>query len=156
MSSRFSSLTRRNWPAIVVLAVLSMALFATACGSKSEEERDGSADEADEFRTVECKTPSLQFGWRSEPEPIPLNEPFEFVLRLTEGGEALTGAEVYPRADMPAHGHGMVRTPKTIELGEGLYRVTGMLFHMPGHWVVDIEVIHGELEEIVSFPIDLP
>lgn len=37
-------------------------------------------------------------------------------------------------AAMPHHGHGMNVRPKVEALGGGRFRVTGLLFHMPGRW----------------------
>ncbi len=43
-------------------------------------------------------------------------------------------------AIMPAHQHGMNYTPTVINLGEGAFRVDGMLFHMPGVWEIQMDL----------------
>lgn len=43
-------------------------------------------------------------------------------------------------AVMPAHQHSMNYTPTVVELGEGAFRVEGMLFHMPGVWEIQMEL----------------
>ena len=41
---------------------------------------------------------------------------------------------------MPDHGHGTNYQARTSELGEGRYRVRGLLFHMPGLWEIYVDV----------------
>ena len=48
---------------------------------------------------------------------------------------------------MPGHGHGMLRQAVVDELGDGRYRVRGMLFHMPGLWELRVLVIETRMEE---------
>ncbi|MEM7310326.1 MAG: FixH family protein [Planctomycetota bacterium] len=97
--------------------------------------------------------------WRSDPHPIPNNEPFELELRLFEGegtDQPLTGAEVYVHAVMPDHRHGMLRQPEATLQPDGSYRVRGMLFHMGGFWRLFVDVVRdGELER-AQFELELP
>ena len=86
----------------------------------------------------------------TSPDPIPLNQPFELAVSLTTDGAP-------PSADvswtlrvegwMPGHGHGMLRQAVVDELGDGRYRVRGMLFHMPGLWELRVFVIETRIEE---------
>lgn len=81
--------------------------------------------------------------WRAVPDPIPFNRPFELEVRLTDGADpsrALADAPLSVQALMPGHGHGMLRATRTTHVGDGLYRVEGMLFHMEGAWEVLFEV----------------
>ena len=42
---------------------------------------------------------------------------------------------------MPQHGHGLPSEPRVArDLGEGRFEVEGMLFSMPGWWVVNVHV----------------
>lgn len=55
-----------------------------------------------------------------------------------------TGAIVPPDnfkfdAIMPAHKHGMNFQPKIIMVGRDIYRVEGLMFHMPGTWQLIFE-----------------
>lgn len=73
------------------------------------------------------------------PAPLPLSQFFSFDLAVSarDGGRADA-----PRVDatMPQHGHGMNYRPTLESLGEGRYRVNGMLLHMPGRWQLSIAV----------------
>ena len=43
-------------------------------------------------------------------------------------------------ATMPEHKHGMNYAPTIKSLGDGRYRVDGLLFHMPGSWEIAFDV----------------
>lgn len=87
---------------------------------------------------------------RPAPDPIPLNEPFELAVtvrvREVEGSELLSRT-LRVEGWMPGHGHGMLRQAQVDELGDGRYRVRGMLFHMPGEWELRVMLIETRLEE---------
>ena len=53
-------------------------------------------------------------------------------------------------ATMPEHKHGMNYRPTIVSLGDGRYRVDGMVFHMPGTWELAIDVRAGEESERLS------
>ncbi|MAG63046.1 hypothetical protein CMO84_05930 [Candidatus Woesearchaeota archaeon] len=84
---------------------------------------------------------NFQVRWASQPHPIPINEPFEIILDVL-GPEADLTLEV--EGWMPGHGHGMVRTPRVTPLGQGRYRVQGMLFHMEGAWELRVALAWRE------------
>ncbi len=87
---------------------------------------------------------------RTSPDPIPLNQPFELDVVVTSEGAPPESDESWTlRVEgwMPGHGHGMLRQPQGDELGDGRYRVRGMLFHMPGLWELRALVIETRIEE---------
>ena len=87
---------------------------------------------------------------RTSPDPIPLNEPFELAVVLRSGADsapALPGRTLLVEGWMPGHGHGMLRQSQVDDLGDGRYRVRGMLFHMPGTWELRVKVIETRIEE---------
>ena len=53
-------------------------------------------------------------------------------------------------ATMPEHKHGMNYRPTIVSLGDGSFRVDGMVFHMPGRWELSIDVRDGEESERLS------
>ncbi|QDV08592.1 hypothetical protein Poly30_41450 [Planctomycetes bacterium Poly30] len=79
--------------------------------------------------------------------PIPLNEPFQVELLVTEHatGEPLTEFDAITLdARMPAHDHGMTRDVALVAAGEpGRYTAEGLLFHMIGHWEFHVDVTRG-------------
>jgi hypothetical protein len=41
---------------------------------------------------------------------------------------------------MPEHRHGMNYRPSVKPLGDGRWRVEGLMFHMPGRWELQLDV----------------
>ncbi|MEM9383399.1 MAG: FixH family protein [Planctomycetota bacterium] len=86
--------------------------------------------------------------WSPAGASIPINDPFEVDVQVERNDESrapVTGAEVVMTCYMPDHGHGMLREPRSEELGEGRYRVRGLLLHMDGFWTVSISIVEGGL-----------
>jgi hypothetical protein len=80
----------------------------------------------------------VQLAWQAQPSPIRNGQPFVLAVRLCPAGATLKGVD----ATMPAHRHGMNYRPSLHPLGEGRWRVDGMLWHMAGAWELrfDVEV----------------
>lgn len=97
--------------------------------------------------------------WRPESGILPRNEYFSLEIEVRRagpgGGAAIEGAQVYVRADMPAHGHGMNVVPAVLEVGGGRYRAEGMLLHMRGDWKLGVDVIVGGTAESANFDLSL-
>ncbi len=92
------------------------------------------------------------------PDPIPLNASFELELEIRDGTDPerpVTGAQVFVSGWMPDHLHGMNRRASTTELGDGRYRIRGMLFHMPGHWQILVDVVERGLSERAELDVHL-
>ncbi len=70
-------------------------------------------------------------------DDIPLSQPFSILVTVCN--EAAVN-EMRVDAIMPAHKHGLNYTPKVTALGDGNFRVDEMLFHMPGLWVLQVDV----------------
>jgi hypothetical protein len=97
-------------------------------------------------RRVESNGGSYVVTYETVPDPIPLNQPFRLKLdvRPRNPGTAGTpelGVEVDAR--MPAHFHGMTRTPKVVRGADGSFVADGMLFHMPGRWEIYVDISQG-------------
>jgi len=105
----------------------------------------------------------------------PLNTIHSWILTLaTRDGEPLTGAAINLSADMPEHLHGMTTNPQVSEEvcglsissagleqitrpkvvgspSNGQYLIQGMNFHMPGWWVVTLDVSRGGGRDLARF-----
>lgn len=87
--------------------------------------------------TLRAATGTFTVQWSTEPDPIPLSEPFAIDVALFADEACttpLTDGTLAVDAGMPHHGHGMNVKAKVEPLGAGRFHVTGMLFHMPGRW----------------------
>lgn len=69
---------------------------------------------------------------------IPLAQPFSVKLQLCGDG-AVTALGV--DAVMPAHQHGMNYEPTISDLGNGVFQADGLVFHMPGVWEIQVELM---------------
>ena len=88
-----------------------------------------------------------------ETDCAPLNSihSWELVL-VARDGSPLGGAEIDVSADMPEHLHGMTTTPRAAETATpGQYLIEGMNFHMPGWWVVTLDVSRGGGRDLARF-----
>jgi hypothetical protein len=94
----------------------------------------------------------------SVPSAIRLQQYFTVRLAVYEGNDRqrrLSDVRVAVAAGM-AHGmaegfaHGMQSTPK-VEVRDGVATISGLFFHMPGDWTMQITVHHGEDEGTASF-----
>jgi hypothetical protein len=85
--------------------------------------------------------PALQQGavqaiWKLAGEPITVGRHFALEVQVCPSTAVLTRLD----AVMPEHRHGMNYRPSVKALGEGRWRVEGLLFHMPGRWELRIDV----------------
>ena len=98
------------------------------------------AFDLDDWHVAEATPTDVTVAWRPATGRVPRNEPFEAEVRLLRGGAPVSGAHVVVDGDMPAHKHGLVRKPVVREVGDGRYAVEGLLLHMRGSWVVEVQV----------------
>ncbi len=100
--------------------------------------------------TVRAATGTFTARWSTDPDPIPLSDPFAMDVELF-ADEACTSpladGTLTVDASMPHHGHGMNLKAKVESLGGGRYHVTGMLFHMPGRWELTFDRTRNGLLE---------
>ena len=138
------------------LAILVLALGALAVGCRTGDVDATNTDAWTHATNTVFGTYVVR--WRTlDGAPVPNNEPFQLlaqVQRVADGSDVL-GAQVVFQGDMPGHGHGMLREPRSTELGDGLYRVDGVLLHMAGRWIVHIDVIEAGRAERSTFTLDV-
>ena len=91
---------------------------------------------------------------RSEPEPIPLNEPFALVLERRDGA-AVEVERIRVDAVMPAHRHGTNTQARVQRADAGPYRVTGLLFHMAGHWEIHFDILRDDVWERAQWDVEV-
>src|SRR5579862_5808494 len=104
-------------------------------------------------------------GYRVTVEPrtgtIPLNEPFDLRLLIERtpafnaGSPVISGIDVAVDAEMPAHHHGMTRVPRVTRLAGGAYLAEGLLFHMPGHWQLYVDITEDGRTDRAEVGMDL-
>lgn len=87
--------------------------------------------------------------YQSRPSTIPLNQPFELLVEIRGRYQKQLAkyVDLVVDAGMPQHNHGMNLAPVTEALGDGRFRIRGMLMHMPGNWVLSFVVQRGLIRE---------
>jgi len=80
---------------------------------------------------------------------MPLNKPFRLHVRVFQvrSNKPAEGIELRVSATMPSHFHGMTTEPRVTEEDKGLWRVDGMLLHMPGAWQISFDLHHAGMTE---------
>jgi hypothetical protein len=140
---------------VLALALASLGLVA-ACAQESVTPVAQSVGERP-WRSGKSLGGTYAVEWRTTPEAIPLNAPFEVEVRLARAdGSALPPeARVVVDAGMPHHGHGMNRAASTEPEGPGRWRARGLLLHMPGEWEVTVDVFERGVSERALFAVEL-
>jgi len=132
----------------------------SACDRREPARQQGSISSGSGKRQVESNEGNYVVAFETVPDPIPMNEPFalkftvapRFARAAKAGGEAF---DVEVDARMPAHFHGMNRSPKVTRQPDGSFQADGMLFHMPGHWELYFDIWQGAGAERAQCSIDL-
>jgi hypothetical protein len=81
----------------------------------------------------------LQMSWATRPSPIRVGEPFVMRLTLCPAAAQLVRVD----ATMPEHRHGMNYQPTFTALGDGVWEVKGMVWHMAGRWELRVDARLG-------------
>ena len=122
-------------------------MFAAACEGCGSSESTPQSDLIG-ARSLESNGGSYTLSYSCKPDPIPLNEPFDLRFRIVPR-QALENEtlSLAVEAQMPEHFHGMNRKPDIRPLGDGTFVASGMLFHMPGHWQIHIDITRRGITE---------
>lgn len=93
------------------------------------------------------KSENVQAAWKVERGPIAVGRHFAIEVQLCPDVAVLTRAD----ASMPEHRHGMNYRPSVKPLGDGRWRVEGLMFHMPGRWELLLDVrLAGRTERVLD------
>jgi hypothetical protein len=141
--------TDRTRPLLAAVVVLALA----GCG-KGDDPKVPAPPAGGGKRQVESNGGAYAVSLQTSPDPVPMNQPFSvsFTVAPKSPGADFT---VEVDARMPAHGHGMNVAPKLTRAPDGSYRADGMLFHMPGHWEMYVDITRAGRSERAQVDIDL-
>jgi hypothetical protein len=157
----FDRLGSRNVFFVPCLIIASCVIL-TSCGSTPHSSERGTTTAASQpgpFAAARATADSAYFvRCTPRPRPIPVNQIFSMEVgvfrdaRLTRPASAV---RVHADADMPEHGHGMTLAPRVARIGDGTFRVEGMLMHMPGAWEIYIDVEDDGRTSRATFPVEV-
>lgn len=107
---------------------------------------------APEMRGATSSSGVFHLAYQLSSEPIPINEMFQMRLKVRDAdqpGQWIPDAEISVEARMPAHNHGMNVRPVVTQEDDATYTVDGMMFHMPGNWVIMVDIRHDGRQDTV-------
>ncbi len=113
---------------------------------------NASASEPCAIPEPSLKKGGVAVGWVAENSPITVGRHFAMNVRLCPADAKLVRVD----ATMPEHRHGMNYKASFAALGEGRWRVEGMMFHMPGRWLLRFDVSAAGRTETLTESITLP
>lgn len=118
----------------------------------------GASADAGDYFVVVSAAGTWRVAYRTEPSPIPLNEPFSVFVRVAPSGSIDYSPDIPIRVDagMPHHQHGMNRVPEHQRIEPDLVRADGLLFHMPGDWTLTFDVTQGAITERAEVVVAVP
>lgn len=155
---------------IATLPLLLVTLASTGCNGSESTEAGATPPlaqvEAPARAGVAIPTPReavtrdglYRVTWQPSGGFAPVNEHFELDVTVARNDPARTPVDngaIVVDCQMPDHGHGMLREPRSEALGEGRYKVRGMLLHMGGHWTVALNVIVDGIASTADDTLDL-
>lgn len=83
---------------------------------------------------------------------IHLARPFSLTVEICDPAPV---QGVIVDANMPAHKHGMNYRPDVVAIGDQQFQASGMLFHMPGQWELQINVDYAGRIVTYTYPVEL-
>jgi hypothetical protein len=122
--------------ALLLASMLGLALPAAACPLDEPSLKQG----------------AVQAAWKVDGAPIAVGQHFAIEVRVCPVDAALMGVD----AMMPEHRHGMNYRPSLTRIGAGHWRAEGLMFHMPGRWDLQLDVVASGRTERLLDTIRLP
>jgi hypothetical protein len=135
--------------ALLALTILTLPVAAIGCGDSADAEtNNGQGDSA-----LVSEDAAFEAHLTPDPDP-PVTGDNTIAMHLMDpDGEPISGATVTVEPWMPAHGHGSSEEPVVEASADmaGMYTISNVVFTMPGHWEVRIDVAHqGDSDRFVA------
>lgn len=136
---------------LILAAVAALALVAVGCGDSADADNNGATNNGHADGALVSETGAFEAHLTPDPDP-PATGANEIHMHLMDAdGQAVTGATIAVEPWMPAHGHGSPETPTVEEAENGMYSISNVVYSMPGHWEVRIDVTKdGTSDRIVA------
>lgn len=88
--------------------------------------------------------------FRFEPAAPAPAQLFSMRFRICSGADIASVENFQVDARMPAHNHGMNYRPAVAELDNGLLQASGLMFHMPGLWQVEVDFLYRQRQRTLA------
>ena len=114
--------------------------------------------EAQESQTTKpTENKHFQVSFESKLDPIVINTMHAWkICVVNNSNQPANNAEIKVDGGMPEHNHGLPTRPLVTQtLGEGCYLLEGMKFHMGGWWTVTLSITDSDIQDSVTFDLNL-
>jgi len=155
------------WPFFIVVLVLLQLQYLLMSGRLRRWMKGGWSGVAGSFllcallvapgTAVFAEDGELRVSYSTPAGPPEINRIHSWILHLQSAdGVPIENASIEVTGGMPKHDHGFPTRPRvTEELGNGVYRLDGMRFHMRGYWEITVTVVTEEGSSVVVIPLQL-
>jgi hypothetical protein len=129
-----------------LIPLLALGIILYGCNIKPLSENPKYLSGISSYSTViESKGKSYQIIFSPKKGQIPLNQYFDMDVQIKGAmGQTLKfPVKLSIDAGMEIHNHGMNSKPIIESLGQGKYKVSGLLFHMSGEWFLEFSIQRG-------------
>jgi hypothetical protein len=122
-------------------------MFLLSCNINSLSDTDTVylSDNSSYSTAIESRGKNYQIIFSPKKGKIPLNQYFDMDIQIKGimGQMIKSPIKLSVEAGMKAHNHGMNSKPIIESLGQGRYKVKGLLFHMSGPWFIEFSIRRG-------------
>ncbi len=126
-------------------------MLVAGCDGKTDAAKPPSTGK----RSVSSNDGRYAVELETTPAVLAVNQPFDVALKVLPKNGAAKDLDVVVDARMPAHFHGMNRVAKITRAGENTWKAEGLVFHMPGHWELYVDITQGGATERAQIDVDL-
>jgi hypothetical protein len=136
------------------LRFVSAAVLLLAAAGCDASSTSGPAAAPKGKRSIESNDGRYVVELETVPGALAVNQPFDVTLSVSPKDGSASDLEVQVDARMPAHFHGMNRMAKMSRAGSG-WKAEGLVFHMPGHWELYVDITRGGWTERAQMDVEL-
>ena len=131
-----------------ITPLLVFSIVLTAC-NESSVVSNSTVTQLENASQIDSRGGNYSITFSPSTHDIPLNQYFDMDVNITGSTKQVLAYPVALEIDagMKAHNHGMNVNPKVNVLGNGHFKVEGMLLHMPGDWFLSFIVRRGAMSD---------
>jgi len=133
---------------LLLLGISFFSIALSACGDRSQSTKVW-VKQLGDMSQIASQGGNYSIAFSPPSTSMPLNQYFDMDVLVKGPTEQFLAYPVTLKIDagMKAHNHGMNVNPKVIRLGNGHFKVEGMMFHMPGKWFLRFFIYRGAMSD---------
>jgi hypothetical protein len=136
-------------PVQKIIAPMLLMVALSSCYSESKIAFESSSPLPEKMSQIESNDKNYTVFFSPIKTEMPLNRYFDMDIYVRGAMQQVIRFPLKMEIDagMRAHNHGMNVKPNIEDLGQGHYKVKGMLFHMSGKWFLTFSLHRGVIAE---------